>query len=459
MNRDEEIQAALRRRPSDEREYTEPLASPAQLDGVQRVRPVIRPISRANGLRALAGVGAVLVLAGALIRVGLPLGPGTSASPTPAQPTGLVGCWGQGIEFAPSVLASAAPYAETAATGPAAALRADLAQERGLPKSGWVVVSESDASVMFVAPLPTSTSYAEVTVQKGMTLSGAIAADGWQVAGSGNCVLMAVAPPGYTTGTWSLDESVPYSADATDIDIDVAETACSSGIGPQGRIVTHVDYSQTAVMVTAFVRSILGPQTCQLTVPSTPAPPYVVHLDQPVGSRDLVDGGTWPHPTIAHGGRIVVVPTPTAEPSDWHQATDCTGTIDDAGFFKAASVTASYDVYCAVLPEGWTVASRSDPQAAATSMTVTYAGPNGETLTLSEGDICSGPQKSACVPATDEGTGPFGQLEGQLVLAPAGADYGLYVDFGGSPSWEATGTGMSLETFKALTAALIIVGK
>jgi len=30
MNRDEEIQAALRRRPSDEREYTEPLASPVK---------------------------------------------------------------------------------------------------------------------------------------------------------------------------------------------------------------------------------------------------------------------------------------------------------------------------------------------------------------------------------------------------------------------------------------------
>jgi hypothetical protein len=53
----------------------------------------------------------------------------------------------------------------------------------------------------------------------------------------------------------------------------------------------------------------------------------------------------------------------------------------------------------------------------------------------------------------------FGGREGQLFTAPPGADFALYVDPGKSPSWMATGTGMSLDAFKALTAVLIIVGK
>jgi hypothetical protein len=53
----------------------------------------------------------------------------------------------------------------------------------------------------------------------------------------------------------------------------------------------------------------------------------------------------------------------------------------------------------------------------------------------------------------------FGDREGQLFAGPPGADFALYVAPGESQSWRATGKGMSLDTFKALTAALIIVGK
>ena len=243
--------------------------------------------------------GPLIDLPGALVRVGLPLGSGVfGGGQKTVQPAGLIGCWGQGIGFSPQVLTSAQAAAETADTGPAAALRADLGQEPDMPASGWVIVSESDSQVMFIAREPTiaDARYAEVTVQRGTSLSGAVGADGWQVAGSGGCQLMAVPPSGYTTGTWSLDPSVAYSATATELSIDVSELACSSGTSPEGRIVTSVDYGQTSVAVTVFVRSLSGAQTCQLTISATPEPPYVVHLDQPVESRDLVDGGTWPPP-------------------------------------------------------------------------------------------------------------------------------------------------------------------
>lgn len=460
MNDDERIEAALKRRPTDERVYEEPLAALVRNEGVGRVRPAVRPRMRQSGLRALATAGAVVVLAAGLFRVVLPFGAGLfGGDQATVQPSGLIGCWGEGTSFPPSVLTSAKADAETADTGAAAALRADLAQEPDMPASGWVIVYQSNSQVMFIAPQTTGTDYAEVNVQRGTSLSGAVTAEGWQVADLGGCQLMAVAPAGYTTGTWALDTSVPYSASATEIDIWVGELACDSGQSTVGRIATHVDYSRTAVTITAFVRSLSGPQTCQATIPLAPPPPYVVHLDEPVGSRDLVDGGTWPPPTIAHGGQVVVAPTSTPYPSNWHQPTDCTGTVDDADFFKIATYAASYDVYCAVLPAGWTVQSRSDPQAADTAMTVTYAGPNAETLTLTEGDLCGG-GKSACAPAgASAGSVMFGDLAGQLFEGPPGADFALYVGSGQTTSWEATGKGMSLETFKALTAALIIVGK
>jgi hypothetical protein len=67
---------------------------------------------------------------------------------------------------------------------------------------------------------------------------------------------------------------------------------------------------------------------------------------------------------------------------------------------------------------------------------------------------------SACpTGGIDLGTAIFGNLEGQLVRAPPGADFALYVAPGESPSWKATGKGMIVESFRALTAALIVVGK
>jgi hypothetical protein len=139
---------------------------------------------------------------------------------------------------------------------------------------------------------------------------------------------------------------------------------------------------------------------------------------------------------------------------------DCSGGVDAAGFFKATSMMAKFDVYCAVLPAGWSVESRTgDDGQPTTLVTVTYMGPGGETLALFEGDVCSAGQ-SLCAPAgSGLGTAKFGDLEGELFAGPPDAGYALYVAPGLSPSCKATGKGMSLETFKSLTAALIMIGK
>ena len=70
MTHDEEIETALRRRPADERVYDEPLAMPA-FSVTQRVRLVTRSRARTGGLRPLAALLVVLVVAGASLTFGL----------------------------------------------------------------------------------------------------------------------------------------------------------------------------------------------------------------------------------------------------------------------------------------------------------------------------------------------------------------------------------------------------
>ena len=465
MNRDEDLEAALKSRPSDEREYGEPLAALAGSEAlVRRVRPATRSRIRTGALPALAAIVVVLALGFGALAVGfLRPQPGRpDGSFDASQKTWMVGCFGQGRGFSPDALTSGQNHAETADTGAAAALRALLAAPawgRGLPGSGWILVSQSDSTATFVAPTasagPFVGGYVEVTVALGSPGPGGLGADGWRADSWGSCQLMAVPPAGYGPATWTLDPSVPFSPGASELHVLVTEWGCHGDDTAAGRISANVDYGEDAVVVTLATLSREGPRTC----PGTPPTPYVVHLDQTVGSRSLEDGGVWPPQAMAAGGRPVVTPSPTPYPVNWHMPMDCTGEADGPGSFKAASMSAAFDVYCAALPAGWQRQSMSDSDQYATALTVSYSGPNGETLTLAEGDLCSKGQ-SACTPAgTSAGTAMFGDRQGQLFTGPPGAEYALYVDPGKSPSWKATGKGMSRETFKSLTAALIIVGK
>jgi len=275
---------------------------------------------------------------------------------------------------------------------------------------------------------------------------------------SDDCPHMAVPPDGYGAATWTLDPSVPYSASATEIHILVEEWECHGFQTAEGRIAQNVQYRDDAVIVTLAVRQPSGGGGIQ-TCPGTPPTPYVLQLEQPVGSRNLDDGGRWPAQTMARGGQPVVSPTPTAEPSNWHMPMDCSGEADGPGSFKAASMSAKFDVYCAVLPAGWQRESMSGDEQVGIVVTVVYRGPNGETFELTEGDICLLGASTCPTGGTDLGKAMFGDREGHLVGAPPGADYALYVAPGQSPSWEAIGKGMTVESFRALTGALIVVGK
>jgi hypothetical protein len=463
MNSDERIEAALKRQPADERVYDEPLAALVNGEGVQRVRPTTRSRVRTGALPALAAVLAVAIGVGALAVVGLPAvggpsgAPRTGSAPVPVASLPLIGCWGQGPGFSPDLLTGPGS-AETGDSAAAAVLRQFVSSPNGsdAPAHGWYLMEATSDEVQFVARVPSGgpPDFWQVVVNRGT--AGQFVSDGWSLGGYGSCVLETVPPAGYGPATWTLDPSVPFAAGANELHILVAEQSCHGSDPTEvGRILANVAYTDRDVVVTVVARSPEGAQTC----PAPPPTPYVVVLDQPVGNRDLQDGGSWPPPSIATGGHVVVVPTPTPEPSNWHMPMDCTGEADGPGSFKAASMSATFDVYCAALPAGWHRESMSGDEQVVTTVTVSYSGPNGEILTLSEGDLCSG-GLSVCAPTgTSAGTAMFGDREGQLFTVPPGADFALYVDPGKSPSWEATGKGMSLETFKTLTSALIIVGK
>jgi hypothetical protein len=96
-----------------------------------------------------------------------------------------------------------------------------------------------------------------------------------------------------TTGTpagnrWWL-RTDPERGDRS-LDLWVHEQACASGRLATGRIRPVVDYADDSITVTITVAYAGGDQTC----PGNPDTPYTLTLEQPVGSREVKDGGTTP---------------------------------------------------------------------------------------------------------------------------------------------------------------------
>ena len=466
MNLDDQIESALRRRPSDERTYDEPLTALDNATGaVQPVRGRTRARFRLGGRPGLAGLAVVVALVAGMAAIW----PRLQATSTPVGGAPLqIQCRGEGAaDFSPDLL-SGVGNAESGTSAAANVLRQFVASPdygQGFPAKGWYAVERTQDRVLFLAKGQGDdpSNYLEVEVKRSdAAQAGLFATGGWSVGANGGCALRSIPPEGYDTALWGLDPAFPFTPGTTELHILVDSEACNSGQPiAADRIQVGIAYSDDRVVVTVAARTPVGPQTCQGTIGT----PLVLKLDQPIGNRELLDGGPWPAVSIAGGGRAIIAPTPTPYPSNWRMPTDCSGTVDDAGFFKITSMSASYDVYCAVLPQGWTLESSSGPQNGnlndKTPVDVSYRGPNGETLELREGPVCA--TASACTPRSSAGTAMFGDRQGQLgtgiEFSPDAALLALSVGAGQDPAWVATGTGMSLETFTSLTGALIVVAK
>lgn len=87
---------------------------------------------------------------------------------------------------------------------------------------------------------------------------------------------------------WEPAPGQELTPDTQEVDIVVHEIECADGDSAAGRIEEpEVEYTPEAVIVTVRVRAKAGDVTC----PGNPLTPYVLELEEPIGERDLLDGG------------------------------------------------------------------------------------------------------------------------------------------------------------------------
>ena len=183
--------------------------------------------------------------------------------------------------------------------------------------------------------------------------------------------------------------------------------------------------------------------------PSATASPSIIQSPGPSAS---------PEPTVSEepGGSATPEPTVSSSPSgpDAAAAT-CTGKPDTKDFFVAIAEAVQWNVYCAVLPAGWSVDSGVYHLARGGDLTISYKTATGGHLELREGHQCTD-SPSACTPnSADIGPANLGDQAGELMALDGG--FVLYVDAGQNPSWTATATGIDEATFRQLCAAATLV--
>ena len=164
------------------------------------------------------------------------------------------------------------------------------------------------------------------------------------------------------------------------------------------------------------------------------------------------------------------VPTPTAteapvestepsvEPSSSVAATTadgCTGSDANRQFFSSVALAVDWTVLCGALPKGWFLSTGTYRLANGGRLLVSYKGPSGATLALSEGAYCSFP--GACVPAgTQVGDAAMGPLTGLLIEIDGGG-YAIVVDPARNLGWLLEAHGLDEATTRDLAAALFEV--
>lgn len=90
---------------------------------------------------------------------------------------------------------------------------------------------------------------------------------------------------------WEPAPGAALTPDTTRIDVLVNERACASGTSAEGRIApATVEYGPETVTITLAVIPVTGPAAC----PGNPDTPFTIELDEPLGDRTLLDGGTTP---------------------------------------------------------------------------------------------------------------------------------------------------------------------
>lgn len=90
---------------------------------------------------------------------------------------------------------------------------------------------------------------------------------------------------------WEPAPGADLSPTSQRIDVLLMEFSCSGGTDAVGRVATpDIQYTADAVVVTLRVIPRPGPQPC----PGNPPTPFTLELAEPLGDRELLDGGVDP---------------------------------------------------------------------------------------------------------------------------------------------------------------------
>jgi hypothetical protein len=149
---------------------------------------------------------------------------------------------------------------------------------------------------------------------------------------------------------------------------------------------------------------------------------------------------------------------PSAEPDSSAiagAADGCTGSQANREFFASVAKAVDWPVVCGALPQGWFISTGSYRLANGGKLVVSYKGPAGATLALSEGAYCA--DAGGCVPSGIEaGDAAMGPLAGTFVALDDGG-FAIVVDRGAALSWLLETHGVDEATTRALGVALFEV--
>jgi hypothetical protein len=215
-----------------------------------------------------------------------------AAPPTidPAQAEGVTLTCGEAQTFPASALVGQG-RAESEPEAASLALRELVSspdgRSLGLPILGWHRVSADESKALFVAPATTLGSGPWLMVGLMRDSTGA-----WTMDIAGDCHLTVALPDGIGAASWWLDPKAGRPPlDATIVRAFVLEQACASGRSPEGRVLPPaVLRGAVAIWVMFAVRTMSGDQDC----PGNPPLAIQLDLGEPVGVRQLLDGGTFP---------------------------------------------------------------------------------------------------------------------------------------------------------------------
>ena len=143
------------------------------------------------------------------------------------------------------------------------------------------VAERSDNNVLLFGQIP-SGGYATVELVR--------RDDAWAAQSWGGCDIL-VSAPGFGSATTQLDPDQRPDPSSTTLHLVINERACASGQAPTDREVQPVVIeSDTRIEITTLVEPVRGDVDC----PGNPWFPVTVELDQPIGTRTVIDMQTPP---------------------------------------------------------------------------------------------------------------------------------------------------------------------